>query len=173
MKNSIFWDITPHKSVEVNRHFGGTYRLHLQGWRVNQATITLFACFVLFSCLAYSSNLMMEAICFSGISTLVEFQRPTRCYIPEDRDLHTTAVRTVNSFECDTLFIRLWLTSNAQIRSLYPSFGRSFKGLRERGRKYSRRVSERETSWEKWDTLLWREIKSKVLLEGSALPFFW
>jgi hypothetical protein len=28
MKSSIFWDIT----LKVNRRFGGTYRLHLQGW---------------------------------------------------------------------------------------------------------------------------------------------
>jgi hypothetical protein len=30
MKNAVFWDVTPCKSC-VNRRFGGTYRLHLQG----------------------------------------------------------------------------------------------------------------------------------------------
>jgi hypothetical protein len=31
MKSSIFWDITPCTPLKVNRRFGGTYRLHLQG----------------------------------------------------------------------------------------------------------------------------------------------
>jgi hypothetical protein len=31
MKSIIFWDITPYSTLSVNRCFGGTYRLHLQG----------------------------------------------------------------------------------------------------------------------------------------------
>jgi hypothetical protein len=31
VKNTIFWDITPCIPLSVNRRFGGTYRLHLQG----------------------------------------------------------------------------------------------------------------------------------------------
>jgi hypothetical protein len=30
MKNAVFWDVMPCRSC-VNRRFGGTYRLHLQG----------------------------------------------------------------------------------------------------------------------------------------------
>jgi hypothetical protein len=30
-KSAIFWDITPCSSLSVDRRFGGTYRLHLQG----------------------------------------------------------------------------------------------------------------------------------------------
>jgi hypothetical protein len=30
MKSTILWDITPCSPLEVNRRFGGTYRLHLQ-----------------------------------------------------------------------------------------------------------------------------------------------
>jgi hypothetical protein len=37
MKSSTFWYITPFSPLEVNRHFGGTFRLHLQGRRINQA----------------------------------------------------------------------------------------------------------------------------------------
>jgi hypothetical protein len=33
MKNTIFWDITPCSPLSVNRRFGWTYRLHLQGQR--------------------------------------------------------------------------------------------------------------------------------------------
>jgi hypothetical protein len=36
-KNSIFWDITPYVPLLVSPRFGGTYRLHLQGRRINQA----------------------------------------------------------------------------------------------------------------------------------------
>jgi hypothetical protein len=31
LKSTIFWDITPCSPLSVNRRFGGTYRLHLQG----------------------------------------------------------------------------------------------------------------------------------------------
>jgi hypothetical protein len=30
-RNTIFWNITPCSPLKVNRRFGGTYRLHLQG----------------------------------------------------------------------------------------------------------------------------------------------
>jgi hypothetical protein len=33
MKSIVFWDITPCSLLKVNRRFGGTYRLHLQGRR--------------------------------------------------------------------------------------------------------------------------------------------
>jgi hypothetical protein len=33
LKSTIFWDITPCSSLSANRHFEGTYRLHLQGRR--------------------------------------------------------------------------------------------------------------------------------------------
>jgi hypothetical protein len=33
MKSIIFWDMTPCSLLSVNRRFGGTYRLHLQGRR--------------------------------------------------------------------------------------------------------------------------------------------
>jgi hypothetical protein len=49
----------------------------------NQEEALLPACFVLVSCKAYSSALKMEAIYFSV--TLVDFQRTTRRYIPEDK----------------------------------------------------------------------------------------
>jgi hypothetical protein len=37
LKNTIFWDITPRSPLKVNRRFGGTYRLHLQGRRISRA----------------------------------------------------------------------------------------------------------------------------------------
>jgi hypothetical protein len=37
MKSSIFWDITPCSPLKVNRRFGWTCHLHLQGRRISQA----------------------------------------------------------------------------------------------------------------------------------------
>jgi hypothetical protein len=35
MKNTVFWDVVPCSSC-LNRHFGGTYRLHLQGRKIRE-----------------------------------------------------------------------------------------------------------------------------------------
>jgi hypothetical protein len=35
MKSNIFWDITPCSPLKINRRFGGTYRLHLQGRKIS------------------------------------------------------------------------------------------------------------------------------------------
>jgi hypothetical protein len=35
MKNAVFWDMAPCSSC-VNRRFGGTYRLHLQGRKIRE-----------------------------------------------------------------------------------------------------------------------------------------
>jgi hypothetical protein len=37
LKSSIFWDVTPCSPFKVNRRFGGTCRLHLQGREISQA----------------------------------------------------------------------------------------------------------------------------------------
>jgi hypothetical protein len=37
MKSIVFWDITPCSLLKVNRHFGGTYRLHLRGRKICRA----------------------------------------------------------------------------------------------------------------------------------------
>jgi hypothetical protein len=64
--------------MNVNRHFGGTYRLHLHGRKIsrtrNQRERRWQA--ELFSCSAYSSTLKMEVKCSS--ETSVDFQRTTR-----------------------------------------------------------------------------------------------
>jgi hypothetical protein len=35
MKDAVFWDVAPCRSC-VNRHFGGTHRLHLQGRKISE-----------------------------------------------------------------------------------------------------------------------------------------
>jgi hypothetical protein len=42
MKNVVFWDVAPCRSC-VNRRFGGTYRLHLQGIKIQRARNRLAA----------------------------------------------------------------------------------------------------------------------------------
>jgi hypothetical protein len=37
MKSTVIWDIMPCSPLKVNRRFGGTYRLYLQGGRISQA----------------------------------------------------------------------------------------------------------------------------------------
>jgi hypothetical protein len=92
LKSTICWDITLCSPLRVNGRFAGTYRLHLQGWKINRArnqsesNLCLPPTFMLVSCSAYSSALKMEAICSSGTS--VDSQRTTRGYIPEDGTLH-------------------------------------------------------------------------------------
>jgi hypothetical protein len=80
MKSTIFWDITPCSPLKVNRRFGGTCRLHLQG--------CLPPAFTLVSCLVHSSILNMQANCSSENSG--DFQRTIERYIPEDRTLLPT-----------------------------------------------------------------------------------
>jgi dolichol kinase len=59
MKSAIFWDITPCSPLKVNRRFGGTCLLHLQGRRISRArnereSRALFAtCFHIGFLLAY------------------------------------------------------------------------------------------------------------------------
>jgi hypothetical protein len=72
-KSSVFWDITPCSAARVNLYFSGIYHFHLQA--------------ILGSCLAYSSALKIEMILSYEMS--VDFIRITRCYVPEDRTLHS------------------------------------------------------------------------------------
>jgi hypothetical protein len=70
MKSSIFWDIIPHSLLKVNQHVRETFYP------------CFAACFMLVSCLAYSSTLEMEATC--SYEMLIDFQLTTQCYVLED-----------------------------------------------------------------------------------------
>jgi hypothetical protein len=43
VKNTIFWDITPCSPLKVNRSFGRTYLLHLQGQKIIQQETSITA----------------------------------------------------------------------------------------------------------------------------------
>jgi hypothetical protein len=47
VKSSAFWDITPCSPLKDNRRCGGTYRLHLQGQRINSASCWFLAWLIL------------------------------------------------------------------------------------------------------------------------------
>jgi hypothetical protein len=89
----IVWGIMSCSPLKVNQHFGGTYRLHLQGRRIRQARnqresrcfASLPPAFTLVSSSAHCSTLKMEAICSSEKS--VDFQQTTWHYIPEHSTL--------------------------------------------------------------------------------------
>jgi hypothetical protein len=49
--------------------------------------LLLPACFMLVSCLAYSSTLKMEVVCSSEMS--VDFHQTLQCYTPEDGAAHS------------------------------------------------------------------------------------
>jgi hypothetical protein len=68
VKSCIFWDITPCNPLKVNRRFGGTCRLHLQGRRISQAR------------------------------NQSESRWQARSYIPEDRTLHNHRCENLKSY---------------------------------------------------------------------------
>jgi hypothetical protein len=88
VKSSVLWDITlcSRKSTDVSENC----HLHLQGWRALLAN-----CFMLFSCLAYSSALKREATYLSELS--VGFEGTTQHYTPEDRHFHNHRFENLKS----------------------------------------------------------------------------
>jgi hypothetical protein len=95
-KSIIFWDMTPCSPLSCARHFGRTYRLHLQGRRnrfsksVNKHVASrMFA-------EPISSTLKMEAISSSEKSGAT--QRTTRRHIPDDNTLHSHRCENLKSY---------------------------------------------------------------------------
>jgi hypothetical protein len=108
MKSSIFWDITPCSPLNVNRHFGGTYRL-------------LTTSFTLVTCLAYSSTLKMEATCSS--ETSVDIRLTTWREIPDDITLQSKPLVTKHDTEHSPEPVAC--TSHPYNKFLYDPNGRS------------------------------------------------
>jgi hypothetical protein len=127
MKSDIVWDITSCSPLKVNRRFGGTYRLYLQGRDINQARNQRSrSVFHLLSRWFLSqlifSTLKMEAMCSS--ETSVDTQRTTRRYIPEDCTLLRTKwlspIKFLTSFiYCSNVTLSLPVTfSNSHARTM-------------------------------------------------------
>jgi hypothetical protein len=79
-KLSLYYeDITTCSPLKVNRRFGGTRRLHLQTRRISQARNEY------------------EADNKESSETSAAFKHSTRCYIPEDRNLHSQFYENLRS----------------------------------------------------------------------------
>jgi hypothetical protein len=116
----LVYNITPCSPLEVNRRFGGTYRLHLHCRKLSQAERA--TCFTLLFFLAYSSTLKTVATYSS--KTSVDFQRTTWGYIPEDRSLWGSQTLHICNFVSD-IFCALKITSTADrnLLWLHRTFG--------------------------------------------------
>jgi hypothetical protein len=68
----------------------------------------LGTCFMLVSCMAYSSTLKMEVTCSS--ETLVHVPLNTECHIPEDRTIHNHRCENLKSYNISLvcIFPFLW-----------------------------------------------------------------
>jgi hypothetical protein len=84
MKNAVFWDVALCRSC-VNRRFGGTRRLHLQGRRIRERVCSVQPPAHAGSSLADYSTLKIETIRSSETSV---HTRSTQGHIPQDGILH-------------------------------------------------------------------------------------
>jgi hypothetical protein len=103
----IFWDIIMCTLPKVSWHVERTCCLHRQGWRIREARnrheggssqTLLPVCFMLVSCLAYSSTLKMEVTHCS--ETMVDFHWTTQHNTLEDRTLHNHHCENLKSYVC-------------------------------------------------------------------------
>jgi hypothetical protein len=67
LNSTVFWNITPYSSVEVQQRFGVTYHLHLHGRRIN---------------LPKTSNNQPFSFSFA-VEACTPFYQKTRSYNPE------------------------------------------------------------------------------------------
>jgi hypothetical protein len=96
MKSIIFWDMTS-GLLSCNRRFGGTYRLHLQGWRNNFSKNQLSTCLRAGSCWNYVFD--HEDGGDSFFETSVAAQQTTRRHIPEDDTPHNHRCENLKSYK--------------------------------------------------------------------------
>jgi hypothetical protein len=88
MKNAVLWGVAPCRSDRLNRSFGGSYRIHLQGKKIQreQVAAELLLPAHAGSSLADFSTLKMEAIRSS--ETSVQSITSTRRHTPKYGILH-------------------------------------------------------------------------------------
>jgi hypothetical protein len=106
VKSTIFWDITPSSPLTINRRFGGTYRLQIQGRKISLARSRRKSRWQAETPPGKTPGfvtLKMEAIYSS--ETPVDTQRTTRRYIPEDGTLHKHRGKILKCFNLWSVFV--------------------------------------------------------------------
>jgi hypothetical protein len=96
MKNYIFWDTTPCSLLKVNYSFGGRYRLHLHGRRINQSINQHEECNLVFFLILCSFLIWLIFITRSSERS-VYFQWTTRRYFSEGRILEYNSAPELRS----------------------------------------------------------------------------
>jgi hypothetical protein len=114
LRSSVFWDITLCSPLKVNRRFGGTYRLHLQGRGISRARNQRES-------RRKAETLKMEVTCSS--ETSVDFQRTTQRYIAEYRTLHNHSSENLTSCICLFIYISSPVPQLAQAVTLLKVLG--------------------------------------------------
>jgi hypothetical protein len=115
LKSTILWDITPYSPLNVNRHFGGTYRLHLQDWKISRSRNHRESRWQEKLCWAYSSTLKLKAVC--SPETSADFNRLHSIIAQKILLFITTAVRTSVRFPA----VQDFLFSTASRPALGPT----------------------------------------------------
>jgi hypothetical protein len=106
--SAIFWDVTPCSPLSINRRFGGTCRLYLQGQKISWARNQRESSSFYFFDLEDAGNMFLRNVC--------DTQRTTRRYIPEDSTLHNH--RCENLKPC--MYVRLLHSKSAVLERDFP-----------------------------------------------------
>jgi hypothetical protein len=100
MKNVVFWDVAPCRFY-VNRRFGGTYRLHLQGRKIHERRTSVSRCLQTAFCTSIEIKnkdcIYHEHAACNHLLTLVP---RSRIFLPEDGG--DTFLRNVGSHKIYT-----------------------------------------------------------------------
>jgi hypothetical protein len=94
LKNATFWYITPCCPLNVNRRFGGTYRVHLQGQEISRARNQRES--------RWQAELHLKMEPIRSSETSVAFQHITRRHSPEDSTLHNHRCEILKSYNTNS-----------------------------------------------------------------------
>jgi hypothetical protein len=93
--------VTPCSLVRVYRCCRGTFRLHLQDRMIREGIERPYLYLAVF-CLAYSSVLNMETVCFS--EAFLNFYQTTLRHIPNDYSLYS---HSLQNFKSSRIFVNI------------------------------------------------------------------
>jgi hypothetical protein len=89
MKSTVVWDVLLYSPVQVHWCCRGMHCIH-------PSRAPLATCFLLVTCMVYSSTVKMEAVCSS--QTSLNFYQILLCHFPEDSILHMQKLFVIQLF---------------------------------------------------------------------------